>query len=315
MDRKINVFIGGSSEAFNVAKKVSEILTESGRFNVVIWNKDTFTYNESFLSSLIKASLIYDFGIFVASSDDLVLIRENIDEIPRDNVIFEYGLFLGALGNKKTFLLQEDTCKLPTDLLGYTTPRYKSKFKPKEWTDLVDSIADEMNKQFLRSEIQVLPSTSLAIGYFNSFISKVSKHIFESDGSGSILNKSKLDHQDVSIEVRIPNELSDDVGAKAFVHYKEESLQIDEIGDPKRPFPVRFYKSDDNDMLTIIDIPTTLNSIRPSINLLLPDTGLGIIEDKIKLERKEVENFKRTLEYLIEQNDYAKKIVTVKWLN
>ena len=313
MDRKINVFIGGSSEALNVAKKVSEILTESGRFNVVIWNKDTFTYNESFLSSLIKASLIYDFGIFVASSDDLALIRKNIDTIPRDNVIFEYGLFLGALGNKKTFLLQEDSCKLPTDLLGYTTPRYKSKFKPKEWTDLVDSIADEMNKQFLRSEIQVLPSTSLAIGYFNSFISKVSKHIFESDGS--ILNKSKLDHQDVSIEVRIPNELSDNVGAKAFVHYKEESLQIDEIGDPKRPFPVRFYKSDDNDMLTIIDIPTTLNSIRPSINLLIPDTGLGINEDKIKLELKEVENFKRTLEFLIEQNDYANKIVTVKWLN
>jgi hypothetical protein len=313
MDRKINVFIGGSSEALNVAKKVGEILTDSGKFNVVIWNKDTFTYNESFLSSLIKASLIYDFGIFVASSDDLALIRKNVNEIPRDNVIFEYGLFLGALGNKKTFLLQEDTCKLPTDLLGYTTPRYKAKFTPKEWTELVGSIANEMNKQFLKSEIQVLPSTSLAIGYFNSFISKVSKHIFEADGS--ILNKSKLEHEDVSIEVKIPNKLSDDVGAKAFVHYKEESLKIDEIGDPKRPFPVRFYKSDGDDKLTIIDIPTTLNSIRPSINLLLPDTGLGINEDKIKLERKEVENFKRTLEYLIEQNDYSKKIVTVKWLD
>jgi hypothetical protein len=313
MDRKINVFIGGSSEALNVAKKVSEILIDSGKFNVVIWNKDTFTYNESFLNSLIKASLIYDFGVFVASSDDLALIRKNIDEIPRDNVIFEYGLFLGALGNKKTFLLQEDTCKLPTDLLGYTTPRYKAKFRTKEWTELVGSIADEMNKQFLRSEIQVLPSTSLAIGYFNSFISKVSKYIFEAEGS--ILNKSKLKHQDVSIEVRIPNELSDDVGAKAFVHYKKESLKIDEIGDPKRPFPVRFYKSDGDDKLTIIDIPTTLNSIRPSINLLLPDTGLGINEDRIKLEHKEVENFKRTLVYLIEQNDYSKKIVTVIWLD
>ena len=312
MDRKINVFIGGSSEALNIAQKVSETLTDSGRFNVVIWNKDTFTYNDSFLSSLIKSSLIYDFGIFVASSDDLALIRKNMDEIPRDNVIFEYGLFLGAMGNKKTFLLQEDTCKLPTDLLGYTTPRYKATFKLKEWTELVESIAGEMNKQFLKSEIQVLPSTSLAIGYFNSFISKVSKHIFESDGS--ILNKSKLEHKKVSIEVRIPNELSDDIGAKAFVYYKEESLEIDEIGSSERPFPIRFYKSIDDQKLTIIDIPTTLNSIRPSINLLLPDTGVGVNEDKIKLERKEVENFKKTLEYLIEQNDYSKKTATVKWL-
>lgn len=312
MDRKINVFIGGSSEALKTAQMVGEILTNSGKFNVVIWNKDTFKYNESFLSSLIKASLIYDFGIFVASGDDIALIRNKIEDLPRDNVLFEYGLFLGALGNKKTFLLQENTCKLPTDLLGFTTPRYKTKFEDYEWIKLVNSIAEEMNKQFLKSEIQVLPSTSLAIGYFNSFISKVSKHIIEADGS--ILNKSKLEHKDVSIEIKVPIELSDDVGAKAFVHYKENEFKIDEIGDPKRPFPIRFYKDESDHKLTIIDIPTTLNSIRPSINLLIPDTGIGVNEDKLKLELKELENFKRTLEYLVEQNDYSKKIVTVKWL-
>ncbi|WP_064965869.1 STING domain-containing protein [Tenacibaculum ovolyticum] len=312
MDRKINIFIGSSSEGLKYAKKICGLFNETNKFNCVLWNKDTFTYNETFLNSLIKASLIYDFGIFVASSDDIALIRDNIKEIPRDNVLFEYGLFLGALGNKKTFLLQENNCTLPTDLLGYTTPRFKKTFTKKKWIELTESIGTEITKQFQRSEIQTLPSTSLAIGYFNSFLSKLSKYIFKKDGC--VLNKAQINHNSVIIKVLIPKELSDDVGAKAFVYYTEKKLQIDEIGEVKRPFPVRYYKSSENENLSIIDIPTTLNAIRSSINLLVPDTGIGINKDKIRLERKELENFKRTLEFLIIQNDYAKNIVKVEWL-
>lgn len=315
MERKINVFIGGSTEALWVAKKLEKNLNDTGDFNVITWNKDTFSFNQSFLQALINASLIYDFGIFIASSDDIATIRENILDIPRDNVVFEYGMFLGALGNKRTFLLQENTCKLPTDLLGYVTPRYKSDFEPNEWNELALSIAKEMRSQFVKSGIQVLPSTSLAIGYFNSFLSKLAKYIFDNtDSDGSILNKSNLKHLDVTLKVRIPTSLSEDVGAKAIVHYKKEKLQLDEIGNMDRPFPIRFYKSEIDQTLTVIDIPTTLNSIRPSINLLIPDDGIGLNADKMKLERKELENFKNTLEYLIEQNDYSREIVTVEWL-
>ncbi|MGA8487479.1 MAG: TIR domain-containing protein, partial [Gaiella sp.] len=41
-----------------------------------------------------------------------------------DNVVFEAGLFGGALGIRRTFILHANGAKLPTDLLGLTSIRY-----------------------------------------------------------------------------------------------------------------------------------------------------------------------------------------------
>ena len=43
---------------------------------------------------------------------------------PRDNVVFEAGLFGGALGMRRSFILHANGAKLPSDLLGLTTVRY-----------------------------------------------------------------------------------------------------------------------------------------------------------------------------------------------
>ena len=43
---------------------------------------------------------------------------------PRDNVVFEAGLFGGVLGMRRTFILHANGSKLPSDLLGLTSVRY-----------------------------------------------------------------------------------------------------------------------------------------------------------------------------------------------
>jgi hypothetical protein len=43
---------------------------------------------------------------------------------PRDNVVFEAGLFGGVLGMRRTFILHANGAKLPSDLLGLTCVRY-----------------------------------------------------------------------------------------------------------------------------------------------------------------------------------------------
>jgi predicted nucleotide-binding protein len=43
---------------------------------------------------------------------------------PRDNVVFEAGLFGGVLGMHRTFILHASGSKLPSDLLGFTCVRY-----------------------------------------------------------------------------------------------------------------------------------------------------------------------------------------------
>jgi hypothetical protein len=51
---------------------------------------------------------------------------------PRDNVVFEAGLFGGALGMRRTFILHANGAKLPTDLLGLTSVRYDPDLTPQE---------------------------------------------------------------------------------------------------------------------------------------------------------------------------------------
>ena len=51
---------------------------------------------------------------------------------PRDNVVFEAGLFGGALGMRRTFILHANGAKLPTDLLGLTSVRYDPELSPHE---------------------------------------------------------------------------------------------------------------------------------------------------------------------------------------
>src|SRR5262249_17250614 len=51
---------------------------------------------------------------------------------PRDNVVFEAGLFGGALGIRRTFILHAHGSKLPSDLLGLTSVRYDPAASPAE---------------------------------------------------------------------------------------------------------------------------------------------------------------------------------------
>jgi hypothetical protein len=55
---------------------------------------------------------------------------------PRDNVVFEAGLFGGALGMRRTFILHAKGAKLPTDLLGMTAVRYPEALTPADMRDV-----------------------------------------------------------------------------------------------------------------------------------------------------------------------------------
>ena len=57
------------------------------------------------LESLLTFTEQFDYGIFVLAADDFVKMRGEKPRASRDNVIFEAGLFLGALGRTNCFLL------------------------------------------------------------------------------------------------------------------------------------------------------------------------------------------------------------------
>jgi predicted nucleotide-binding protein len=70
-----------------------------------------------------------DFAAFVFGLDDKVFSRKEEYDAPRDNVIFELGLFIGRPDRNRSFIIKDQHAdiKIPTDLLGVTPITYVSK--------------------------------------------------------------------------------------------------------------------------------------------------------------------------------------------
>ncbi len=123
---KVHVFIMSSTEALPIARVVQSTFA-SESFSVVLWADGVFTASSYAMEILEKAVDASDFGIVIAQPDDLLNIRGEARSVPRDNVIFEIGFFMGRLGRKRTLLLEPlgAKVKLPTDLSGLMTIGYQ----------------------------------------------------------------------------------------------------------------------------------------------------------------------------------------------
>ncbi|PZP54902.1 MAG: DNA-binding protein, partial [Delftia acidovorans] len=91
-------------------------------------DQGVFELSKTTIETLSKALEENDFAVFVFSPDDLVRIRSMSTLAVRDNVLFEFGLFIGRLGRDRVYFLlpMAGELHLPTDLLGITPGRYES---------------------------------------------------------------------------------------------------------------------------------------------------------------------------------------------
>jgi hypothetical protein len=124
--KKPRVFIGSSTEGLEVAQALQFQL--KGDANVTLWNEGVFELTSPYLGSLLKATDRFDYAILVFRADDEVISRGVTSPVTRGNVVFELGLFLGAIGADRTFVVY-DTCKRPkviSDLEGITFAPFDS---------------------------------------------------------------------------------------------------------------------------------------------------------------------------------------------
>lgn len=112
------VFIISSKEALPVARIVQNALSPD--FLVVPWSDDVFKVSSYALESIEAELDRCDFAIAIAHADDISESRGKSWPAPRDNVIFELGLFMGRLNRQRAILMEprEDKVKLPSDLTG-----------------------------------------------------------------------------------------------------------------------------------------------------------------------------------------------------
>jgi CRP/FNR family cyclic AMP-dependent transcriptional regulator len=115
------LFVGSSKEHLAVAQAVASSMPPA-LASVILWSDGIFGASRFPVEDLETQIGIADFAVLVVGPDDQVTSRGVASDAPRDNVIFELGLFMGALSRSRTFLLvpRGHNIKIPTDLLGLT---------------------------------------------------------------------------------------------------------------------------------------------------------------------------------------------------
>lgn len=124
---KQKIFIGSSGEGRVICDALQEKLSE--KHDTSPWHL-IFGASGTTIETLVEQLAQFTFGVFVLSADDHAVRRGSGVVLPRDNVVFEAGLFMGMHGRKRTFLVcpsDVEEFHMLTDLSGVTTVRYESK--------------------------------------------------------------------------------------------------------------------------------------------------------------------------------------------
>lgn len=145
------VFIGSSKEGIEIGRAVQTHLEEISE--VTVWDQGLFTLGQSTMETLIKILDRFDFAILILTPDDMVISRDLNASAPRDNVLFELGMFIGRLGRERTFIMFDKTSnlKFPTDLSGITVAPFITN---REDGNLIAAVGSACT--FIRNSIRVL---------------------------------------------------------------------------------------------------------------------------------------------------------------
>jgi hypothetical protein len=119
---KPSIFIGSSTEGLALARDLKSLLQDEA--SVRLWDDDFIPLGSTPIEALIEGLPRFDFALIAFTPDDLVNSRKNQSFVPRDNLVFEAGLFIGAIGRNRTFIISAKGLKLPSDLDGVNKVEY-----------------------------------------------------------------------------------------------------------------------------------------------------------------------------------------------
>lgn len=316
---KPRIFIGSSSEGLFVAKEVKAFFEKD--YETFLWTDDIFKFNQNFLETLMKEANLFDFGLMVFTKDDYTKSRLQGFDSPRDNVIFEYGLFLGRLGRDNAFVIKDQDVKLPSDLFGITLATFKCKRekgifkrkssfvldKPSLLSNLV-KLKRQMDEKLHLGALGMLPSTVLAIGYFNNFI----KPICEFLASENSLTIKGVEYNQFTFKIVLPKDLDSDIKRRANAFFKQKNFESLDIPTSSRPYPLFVAADISAKKLILSDMPTTLSGIDKAIEMYLQVGYIGKSNEQKLLEERELRNFGTVLEHLVQADAFCKLLVEIE---
>jgi len=135
LDDRRDVFLGYCSSSERTADAIKRYLLSLGA-KVLDWRTD-FIPGRTILDQIEQAAARSIAGIFLfTKDDDLADQSRGETAVPRDNVVFEAGYFIGLKGKRNVLIIRESGSKMPADLGGdiYGSLPEKSDITPIERT-------------------------------------------------------------------------------------------------------------------------------------------------------------------------------------
>lgn len=312
---KSRIFIGSSAESKEIAEKVRELMEPE--FECAVWTKNFFDLMESTYNNLVRKAPSFDYTVFIGGPDDKVIRwykGEQPEEklAPRDNIYLEFALYGGILSPARSFFMLDETCKAASDLDGITLFYFKNQ------DESIEQCCEEL-KVCIREEekinrIRLLPSTSLAIGYYRNFIEQLlicmrtKKEIYI--GGESI----GVEGHPFRVNVVIPSNVEEDWKKWEQLYAEEKGLRNASVESGSRPmaFMLDLKKLKQEGKIEIFDIPQTVRVAFQAVEMTMGKDYIGNKELLIKTKQKESDNFVSTLKNLMKEDPFAQKYVVIR---
>lgn len=282
---------------------------------------------KALLPLLIKKIPTFDFAIILCDGVDTLIRDEknNSEEkirIMRDNVLFECGLCIMALGPDRVILLMEKDVRIIDDLWGiggtgntaikrieYVNSNGKNKG---DLTEQMQEVILHIDKKAdMISPIVIGAAISTADGYLSNFILRFWENI--NKGFTDYESKAPIlpDLSSIYMEILIPEKIDDKVKKNIFNYYDKNGYKRGLIHDAAfRGVDFRYTMT--NDKFTVLDIPSTLtasyNTVEDILNLDADDKHDPLAKERFLT--KEKDSFIFTLEKLMKEEALVSKLKT-----
>jgi len=302
--QNIIVFSSGAAEKCGRLGKVMKKLSDHGHIPYnwrTLFANANDENNKALLPSLIKKIPTFDFAVIIGDKADLVCkFRDNDTEmeVMRDNVVFETGMCIMALGAERVILLVEDGVRIPDDLHGINDLGIMHVYL--ENSNKLDDVFEtyiNSNKAKI-SPVVIGASVTTADGYLDNFLMRFWNNL---DKGYTCNDKEYTFPKNVIVKVLVPETIDDNLRDRINEYYEEKKLESGSIIAKDIRRTIEFKYSIEGDTMTVYDIPSTItasySTVRDILNIEADDSPDGTAKERFL--QKETDSFIFTLDTLM----------------
>ncbi|MBK7970002.1 MAG: hypothetical protein IPK08_14230 [Bacteroidetes bacterium] len=184
--------------------------------------------------------------------------------------------------------------KVPSDYYGVTVPTFDMNVSG-SLELAMNKIVIAIEKTITSFSFKPIPSTALALGYFDNFIQPLAKRWVKQS-------------QNYALEVMLPKNIKDIRTEVSVFRKSNPSTPVSVYEDGQRPVVHQYVAHP----TLFWDIPTTLSTLYKMIDIAHPVGEVGTNSDKDAWVKYEVVNFAGTLRALIQECSACREMITIK---